>query len=261
MIDTAMEMNNIARDPFHADMLSELFDALGQGVGVLNEILSVALAGSNHLPGPDDLHRALVAGDVHDICSQMLARQALTQEALRAQKEAAQKIREAQANMEEAQRIVDAAKAEEDRLKGQLNIGMRDTMANLATTPGGGPQRVVNGDGGAGNEPQPPHAGHPHVPALAPIIVTTPRVNPIPNPAPTVMSQVEKANVLREAERQKANDDFEALAEARAREEAPYVEANEFSFLREYPNLILNKIETNRELPTRGGHSDPLKTI
>ena len=178
----------------------------------------------------------------------MLSRQALTQEALRAQKEAEQKIKEAQSNMEEAQKLVDAAKQEEERLKAQLNIGMRVTIDNLATHPGGGPQRVANGDGGAGNEPQHPQAGPPHVPALAPIIITTPRVNPIPNPDPTQMSQVEKANVLREAERQKANDDFEALAEARAREEAPYVEANDFSFLREYPKLNKNN-ETNTKLP------------
>ena len=62
------------------------------------------------------------------------------------------------------------------------------------------------------------------------------------------MSQVEKANLLREAERQKANADFEANAEAIARDEAPYVEANDFSFLREYTKVIKNN-ETNTNLP------------
>ena len=53
---------------------------------------------------------------------------------------------------------------------------------------------------------------------------------------------------MREAERQKANADFEANAEAIAREEAPYVEANDFSFLREYTKVSENN-ETNTNLP------------
>ena len=122
MIDTAMEINNIPRDPFHSDMLTELVNALDHGVGVLGEILRVALAGSNHLPGPAELQRALVESDVQEICNQMLSKQAMTQEALRAQKDAEQKIKQAQSNMEEAQKLVDAAKQEEERLKAQLDI-------------------------------------------------------------------------------------------------------------------------------------------
>ena len=94
MIDTAMEINNIPVDPFHSYLLTELVNALEHGKGVLNEILSMALAGSNHRPGPGELQRALVEADVHEICTRMLSRQALTQEALRAKKDAEQKIKE-----------------------------------------------------------------------------------------------------------------------------------------------------------------------
>ena len=145
-----MEINNVHVDPFHSHMLDELVNALENGKGVLNEILGAAAVGSNHLPGPGELQRALVEQDVHAICNRMLSRQALTQEALRAKKEAEQKIKEAQSNMEEALKLVDAAKQEEERLKAQLEVGMRVTIDNLANHPGGGPQRVPNGNGGAG---------------------------------------------------------------------------------------------------------------
>merc|ERR1719483_963386 len=114
--------------------------------------------------------------------------------------------------------MVEEAKQEEERLKAQLNNSTRVTIDNLA---GGGPQQVPNGDGRDGAEPQLHQEGPPRVPvpALAPII-TTPRVNPTPAQDPTILSQVERANLLREAEKEKADAEFDARAEAAAKEVA-----------------------------------------
>ena len=182
------------------------------------------------------MNRALNEQDVPDICNRLLSKKSLTLEANRAKKDADLKMIEAQANLDEAKKIAEAAKLEEERLKGELEAGLQVSLDNLNNSQaGGGTPSVPNGAANAGLGPEvDPHqqpALPPHVQALAPVIAT-PRVIPTNNPAPGQLSQVEKARIAMEAERQKALEDFEANAEATAREEVPYIEANDFSFLR-----------------------------
>merc|ERR1711892_1446009 len=71
-----------------------------------------------------------------------------------------------------------------------------------------------------------------------------PRNNLTPAQDQNAMGQVERTNLLREQEKERADAEFEARAEQAAKENAPYAEENDYSFLSMTPKVSLNN-ETN----------------
>ena len=192
--------------------------------------------------------------DVPAICQRLLSKKRLTVEANRAKTEADLKMREAQANLETARKIAEAAKVEEERLQMELEAGLQVSLDNLNNGQAGGgtpsvPQGAADVGLGPAADPHQLPARPLHVQPLAPVIAT-PRVTNTPNPPPGQLSQVEKARIAVEDERRKALEEFEANAEAAAREEVPYNAAYDFSFLRKY-NSEPNEIETNKTPPSQ----------
>ena len=123
-------------------------------------------------------------------------------------------MKEAQANLETARKIAEAAKVEEDRLQMELEAGLEVSLDNLNNGPArGGNPSVAQGAADTGTGPAVDPLQLPARPLqvnpLAPVIAM-PRVTNTPNPPPGQLSQVERARIAVEDERHKALEVYES---------------------------------------------------
>ena len=225
-------------------------------------MLAAAAAGKNPLPSQGDLNRALNAQDVPQISQRMIAQKKLAAEASKAKAEADAKMAEAVATLETAQKRAEEAKAEEERLQGELQAGIENGLAQLHNDPnrGGlltGVQVAAAGDGPIGeilHLPARQVQAHPLQP-----VIRHPGVNTAQTTGqPGQLSQVDRARQAVEEERIRALQAHEAAMEAQARDEVQYNPAYDFSFLqvcrlgKSKLNSNKNEIETNQNPLVQG---------